>query len=169
MRGKLEGARADTNSFRRDGTGLLRAVRKLEQEGSGEIVVAWKTVRASLDGPPRAAVPRKSQAFLYELVAAGVVLRGHQHKARARGNWFGLRWVAERAQDAEYCDVSGEDAEADGSDHGEAEDKGHQEGNHGFKILVVLSAEAGHFVLVSLNSVVGRQLLIVSRSLSANN
>ena len=39
--------------------------------------------------------------------------------------------MAERAQYAEHCDVSGEDAEADGSDHGEAEDKGHQERNHG--------------------------------------
>ena len=74
--------------------------------------------------------------------------------------------MAERAQDAEHGDVSGQDAEADGSDHGEAEDNGHQEGNHGLNILLVLSAEAGYFVSVSLNSVVGRQLLIVSGNLS---
>jgi hypothetical protein len=89
-----------------------------------------------------------------ELVAAGVGLRGHQHQAGARRNRLGLRGMAECAQDAEYCDVGGKHAEADGSDHGEAEDNGHQEGNHGFKILVVLSAEAGHSVSVNLNSVV---------------
>jgi hypothetical protein len=52
--------------------------------------------------------------------------------------------MAERAQDTEHGDVGGEDAEADGSDHGKAEDKGHQERNHGCKILRVMSAEAGH-------------------------
>jgi hypothetical protein len=84
-----------------------------------------------------------------ELVAAGVGLRGHQYQAGARRNRLGLRWMAERAQDAEYCDVGGEDTEANRSDHSEAEDNGHQEGNHGFKILVVMSAEAGHFVSVN--------------------
>jgi hypothetical protein len=54
--------------------------------------------------------------------------------------------MAERAQDPEHCDVGGEDAEAEGSDHGEAEDKGHQQGNHGLKSFWVMSAEAGHFV-----------------------
>jgi hypothetical protein len=136
-----------------------------------QLKLRWlgKAGRASLDGQPRAAVPTKSKAVLHELVAAGVVLGGHQHKAGARRSRLGLRWMSERAQDAEHCDVSSQDAEADGSNHGEAEDNGHQEGNHGFKILVVLSAEAGHFVSVSLNSVVGRQSLVVSRNLSAND
>src|ERR1700752_4881558 len=56
------------------------------------------------------------------LVAAGVGLGGHQHKAWASRGRFGLRRMAERAQDSEDCDVSGEYAEADGRDHGEAED-----------------------------------------------
>ena len=46
--------------------------------------------RASLDGQPRAAVPTRSNAFLHELVAAGVVLRGHQHQAAASRNGLGL-------------------------------------------------------------------------------
>jgi hypothetical protein len=80
-----------------------------------------------------------------ELVAAGVVLRGYQHKASTSRNWLRLRWMAERAQDTEHGDVGGEDAEADGGDHGEAEDKGHQERNHGRKSFWVMS-EASHFV-----------------------
>ena len=125
----------DTNSLGRDGRGLLRGVRKLEQSGLAELRRFRKTGRASLDGQPKAAVPTTGKAVLHELVAAGVVLRGHQHKTWASRNRFGLRRMAECAQDAEYCDVSGEDAEADGSDHGEAEDNGHQEGNHGLKSL----------------------------------
>jgi hypothetical protein len=38
--------------------------------------------------------------------------------------------LAECAQDAEDCDVSGENAKSDGSDDGEAEDKGHQVRDH---------------------------------------
>jgi hypothetical protein len=66
--------------------------------------------------------PHKSKVGLSELVAAGVGLRGHQHQAWASRNRLGIRWMAERAQDTEDCDVSGEYAEADGRDHGEAED-----------------------------------------------
>ena len=64
------------------------------------------------------------------LVAAGLGLRGHQHQAGARRNRLGLRWMAERAQDAEYCDVGGEDTEANRSDYGEAENDGHIERIH---------------------------------------
>jgi hypothetical protein len=114
------------------------------------------------------------------LVAAGVVLRRQQHQAGASRSRLGLRRMAERAQDPEYCNVSGEDAEADGCDHGEAEDEGHQERNHSLKSFWVKSAEAGHFVSVSLNSVVrlwsvvpslcsGRAKSVVSRTLSAND
>src|SRR6266481_5908996 len=81
------------------------------------------------------------------LVAAGVVFRGHQREARMGFCWLGLGWMAERAQDPKYGDVGGEDAEADGGDHGEAEDNGHQERNHGLKILLIMSAKAGHSVL----------------------
>jgi len=112
----------------------------------------------STDSRGRLSPQHATSAYLM-LVAAGVGLRGHQHQAGARRSRLGLRWMAERAQDAEYCDVGGEDTEANRSDHSEAEDDGHQEGNHGFKILVVMSAEAGHFVSVSLNSVGGRQSL----------
>ena len=70
---------------------------------------------------------------LHELVAAGVVLGWYQHQASAGFSRLGLGWMAERAQDPKYCNVGGEDAEADGGDHGEAEDKGHQERNHGLK------------------------------------
>ena len=90
--------------------------------------MAWKTGRASHDGQPR-------RLSLRESVAAGVVLRGDQHQAWASRSRFGVRRMAERAQDSEHCNVSGEDAEADGSDYGEAEDNGHQEGNHGVKSL----------------------------------
>jgi hypothetical protein len=65
------------------------------------------------------------------LVAAGVGLGGNQDKARTGWGWLRLCRMAERAQDAENCDVGGEDAEADGGDHGEAENEGHQERNHG--------------------------------------
>jgi len=43
--------------------------------------------------------------------------------------------MAECTQDSKDCDVGGEYAEADGCDHGEAQDNGHQEGNHGLKSL----------------------------------
>ena len=125
----------------------------------------WKGVELCSTDSRRRLSPQKARE---ELVAAGVVLRWYQDQAWASRNRLGLSRVAERAQDAEYCDVGGKHAEADGSNHGEAEDKGHQERNHGVKILVVLSAEAGHFVSVSLSSVVGRQSLIVSRIFSAN-
>jgi hypothetical protein len=85
--------------------------------------------------PQKARLFSQKQGCPTELVAAGVGLGGHQHKAWASRGRFGLRWMAERAQDAEDCDVSGEYAEADGRDHGEAEDNGHQEGNHGLKSL----------------------------------
>ena len=62
--------------------------------------------------------------------------------------WLGLGWTAERAQDPKYCNVGGEDADADGGDHGEAEDKGHQERSHVVKSFWVMSAKAGHSVLV---------------------
>ena len=88
------------------------------------------------------------------LVAAGVVLGGNQDKARTGRGGFRRCGMAECAQDAEDCDVSGEDAEADGSDHGEAENEGHQERNHGPKILPVMS-EASYFVSASRNSVFG--------------
>ena len=41
--------------------------------------------------------------------------------------------MGECAQDAEDHDLGGEDAEADGGDHGKAKDKRHQERNHGCK------------------------------------
>jgi hypothetical protein len=37
------------------------------------------------------------------------------------------------AQDAQDCDIGREDTEADTSDHGDAQDEGHQKRNHGFK------------------------------------
>ena len=45
-----------------------------------------------------------------QLVAAGVGLGRHQDQARAGWSGFGLCGMAERAQDAEDCDVGGEDA-----------------------------------------------------------
>ena len=44
---------------------------------------------------------------------------------------FRLSRTRECAQDAQDRDVGGEDAETDGSNHGEAEDERHQERNHG--------------------------------------
>ena len=64
---------------------------------------------------------------------------------RSYRDWFWSRRLAERAQDTEYHDVGRENAEADGSDHGEAEDKGHQEGNHVRKILEKQKSAAAHF------------------------
>ena len=60
-----------------------------------------------------------------ELVAAGVILVRDEYEARAGWSRVGAGRLTERAQDAENCDVSGQDAEADGGDYGEAEDDRH--------------------------------------------
>ena len=75
-------------------------------------------------------------------VAAGVVLIGYQNQARAGRGWFWARGLAEGAQYCENCDVRGEDSEADRGDNGEAEDDGHQERDHGLKVLFRKSARA---------------------------
>lgn len=48
-----------------------------------------------------------------------------QHQARAGRSRFRAGRLTECAQDAENCDVSGEDPEADGGENSEAEDDGH--------------------------------------------
>lgn len=70
------------------------------------------------------------------LVAAGVGLARDEHQARVGWGGFWFRGMVERAQDAKDCDIGGENAEADGSDHGEAENQGHHERNHGRNILL---------------------------------
>lgn len=47
------------------------------------------------------------------LVAAGVILCGDEHQTRARRNGVWAGGLAERADDTENCDVSGENTEAD--------------------------------------------------------
>ena len=59
------------------------------------------------------------------LVAAGVVLGRDQHQARTAGCRLSALRLAECTQDAEDCDVRGQDAEADGGDHGNTEDERH--------------------------------------------
>lgn len=63
------------------------------------------------------------------LVAAGVVLRGHQDEA-----WAGrlrLAAMAECAQDSDDGDISGKDSKSNGGDHGKGENKRHEQRNHG--------------------------------------
>lgn len=73
-----------------------------------------------------------------------MVLRGDKYQARTGRDWLGSRRPPERAQDAEHCDVGGENAEADGSKYGEAEDYRHQKRDHGSKSLKY-AFKAGHF------------------------
>jgi len=73
------------------------------------------------------------------LIAAGVVLRRHQNQARAGRDWLGSRGLPEGAQDAEDCDISGENSEADGSDYGQAEDDRHKKRNHGLNPSIFMS------------------------------
>jgi hypothetical protein len=65
------------------------------------------------------------------LVAAGVVLRRHENQPRARfrRSLLRLRRPATSLQDAEDCQVSGEDANSDGCDYGDAENERHEERN----------------------------------------
>ena len=67
------------------------------------------------------------------LVAADVVLVGDQRQVRVVGGRFRRSGMGKCAQDEQDCDVGGKDAEPDASDHGEAEDEGHQKRNHGCK------------------------------------
>ena len=92
----------------------------------------------------RAKSSRGRRRYARRLVAAGVVLVRNQDQARAGGSGLGAGRLTEGAQDAENCDIGGENAEADGGDDGEAEDDRHQKRNHGLKILLNLSNEAGH-------------------------
>ena len=68
---------------------------------------------------------RTAEGTERNLVAAGVVLRGHQHQARANRRRFRALRLAERTEDAEDCNIGGEDTEADGSDHSGTEDERH--------------------------------------------
>ena len=63
-------------------------------------------------------------------VAAGVILRGYQNQSRARLSRSQLRRAATSLQDAENGYVSGEDADADRGNHGDAENQRHEERNH---------------------------------------
>ena len=62
-----------------------------------------------------------------------MVLVGDQRQLRVVGGGFRRRGTGECAQEAQDCDVGGEDAEADRSDHGKAKDEGHEKRNHGCK------------------------------------
>ena len=73
----------------------------------------------------------------YDLVAAGVVLRGDQDQARTAR--FRLRVAAERVQDADDRDIRGENAEANGCDDGDEEENGHYERDHGRPTLEIQS------------------------------
>jgi len=50
------------------------------------------------------------------LVAAGVVLCGNQHQARAYRDSLGLGRTAERVQDAKYQSIRGKHSKAHGGD-----------------------------------------------------
>jgi len=71
------------------------------------------------------------------LVAAGVVLGRHENQAWPFRRLLPLLWLllrlmrnpATSLQDAENGHVSGEDANADGGDHSNAEDQRHEERN----------------------------------------
>jgi len=65
-----------------------------------------------------------------ELVAAGVVLRGDQYKARMLRSRLCLRPLAKGLQNSDNGCISGTDAEAHGRDHGDAENKKHEERIH---------------------------------------
>jgi len=62
------------------------------------------------------------------LVAAGMLLRGNQHQARADG--FRLRGAAEHRNDAEDQSIRGENAEADGREYRCAKNEGHNQRIH---------------------------------------
>ena len=66
----------------------------------------------------------------FGLIAAGVVLRRNKHKSRASLGRTQLRRAAACLQDAEDYYVSGEDADADRGNHGDAENQRHEERNH---------------------------------------
>jgi hypothetical protein len=59
------------------------------------------------------------------LVAAGVVLCGNQHQARAPSLSLLLRPVTECPQNADYGSIGRENAQAHGRDDGKEEDDGH--------------------------------------------
>jgi len=130
---------------------VLAEIAKVLEKGSS---FARRTAALSA----RARRPRDSRlgSRRYALVAAGVVLRGHQHQALAGGNGLGLCRMAERAQDAEDGQICGQDSEAEGSDHSEAEDNGHQERSHGLNILLVDVCRSWLLRIGESNSVVCR-------------
>jgi hypothetical protein len=65
------------------------------------------------------------------LVAAGVVLRGHENQPRAGIGSSLLRCAAKGMQDADDYGISGDDANSDGHYDGEAENQRHEERNQG--------------------------------------
>ena len=82
------------------------------------------------------------------LVAAGVVLAGYQHQARAR--WFRFQLaVADRVQNSHERRVGGNHAKTDGYGYGEAENEGHEERDHLSSTFSQRSLH-GHFPLLSL-------------------
>lgn len=62
------------------------------------------------------------------LVAAGVVLGGNEHQARA--SWLRLRIASEGLQDADDSDIGGENSEADGCEDGQEQNDGHKKRDH---------------------------------------
>jgi len=94
------------------------------QEEKFKFKAKVKGYGAALRGQPRAAVPT------YELVAAGVVLRGDQDQARTARFRLLLGLAAERVQDADNGGICGENAQANGCDDGGEEEDGHYERDH---------------------------------------
>jgi hypothetical protein len=88
------------------------------------------------------------------LVAAGVALVGHKNELRAGRNGLRARRLAECAQDAKNCNVGGENAEANGGDHGKAENKRHQERNHSLNILPRVNVYCSYYFVASRKSCV---------------
>ena len=71
-----------------------------------------------------------NQTVVWGLVAAGVVLCGHQYQSRPLRGGLDPRRPVKRVQDADYGGVRGEDAEAHGGHYGKAENERHEKRNH---------------------------------------
>lgn len=65
------------------------------------------------------------------LVAAGVILRRHQHQTWPSHSWFRLSGTAKRGENAKNDSVGGKNSEADTGQHCGEDNDGHEERNHG--------------------------------------
>jgi hypothetical protein len=63
-------------------------------------------------------------------VAAGVILRGHEHEAWTLWRGLALGRAAKGVQNPDNCGISRKYAQAHGGDYGEAENEGHEKRIH---------------------------------------